>query len=82
MKSSLSMYIAAVTLFAALAVPLQLAAQESHDQKPKHHHYKVVDMGTFGGPASNGIPFLSNRRSDGWSIGSVRSISCEHESLW
>jgi probable HAF family extracellular repeat protein len=61
MKSSLSMYIAAVTLFAALAVPLQLAAQESHDQKPKHHHYKVVDMGTFGGPASNGIPFLSNR---------------------
>jgi len=52
MKSSLSMYIAAVTLFAALAVPLQLAAQESHDQKPKHHHYKLIDMGTFGGPSS------------------------------
>jgi probable HAF family extracellular repeat protein len=66
MKSSLSMYIAAVTLFAALAVPLQLAAQESHDQKPKHHRYKLIDMGTFGGPMSfinptfNSVPALNS----------------------
>src|SRR5580693_8805960 len=38
---------ALVTVF---ALPLYLAAQEHH---PKHHHYKLVDIGTFGGPNSS-----------------------------
>ena len=38
-------------LLCALAVPIGLAAQESAN-KPEHHHYKVVDVGTFAGPQS------------------------------
>jgi probable HAF family extracellular repeat protein len=34
----------ALTLFAALALPVQLAAQ--------HHHYEVIDLGIFGGANS------------------------------
>jgi hypothetical protein len=44
----------AVTLAAALAVPVRLAAQDGTAQanKPKHHHYQLIDLGTFGGPTS------------------------------
>jgi len=39
-----------MTLFAALAAPIQLAAQEQQNkQQPR---YKLIDMGTFGGPNS------------------------------
>ena len=37
--------------FLALAVPISLAAQD-HANKPRHHHYKLIDLGTFGGPTS------------------------------
>ena len=44
----------ALTLLAALAIPFQLAAQDT--AKPHHphqyHHYQLVDVGTFGGPSS------------------------------
>ncbi len=37
----------------ALAFPVVCSAQESQVQgKPQHHHYKLVDLGTFGGPNS------------------------------
>jgi probable HAF family extracellular repeat protein len=48
MKSKFSMCITAITLFAALAIPVRLAAQYNQD----HNRYKLVIIGTFGGPSS------------------------------
>jgi len=44
MKSRTLTCITAITLFAVLALPVQLAAQ--------HTRYKLIDLGTLGGPAS------------------------------
>src|SRR5690242_1234316 len=49
MKSRLSTC-HAITLFATLAIPVGLAAQSKHGDQ--HHHYQLIDMGTFGGPPS------------------------------
>ena len=73
MKSRTLTCITAMTLFAALAMPAQLAAQE-------HHHYKLIDMGTFGGPASSiAYPLffgtLNNRGvTTGWSATSFPAL--------
>jgi probable HAF family extracellular repeat protein len=50
MKFAKGTFITAIALVTVLALPLYLAAQEHH---PKHHHYKLVDIGTFGGPNSS-----------------------------
>jgi probable HAF family extracellular repeat protein len=50
MKSRILMCSTAITLFAALAMPVQLAAQDKHDRQ--HQSYQFVDLGTFGGPSS------------------------------
>jgi len=50
MKSRFLMLLTAITLFAALATPLRLAAQDNQDRK--HNRYQLIDMGTFGGPSS------------------------------
>ena len=42
----------ATTLFAALTIPMVLAAGDNRDQPQKHHHYELIDIGTFGGPSS------------------------------
>lgn len=39
-------------LLCTLAVPMGLAAQDAHTTK--HHHYKLIDIGTFGGPTAYG----------------------------
>ena len=44
MKSCVSTLITAAILLAALALPLQMSAQQTH--------YQLIDLGTFGGPAS------------------------------
>jgi probable HAF family extracellular repeat protein len=49
MKSAKLMCITAIALLVALAIPISLAAQE---HPTKHHKYKLIDLGTFGGPAS------------------------------
>jgi probable HAF family extracellular repeat protein len=46
MKSAKLMCLTAITLFAALALPVQLGAQ--------HTRYKVIDIGTLGGPSAGG----------------------------
>jgi probable HAF family extracellular repeat protein len=44
----------ALSLSAALAMPIGIAAQghEAAHHKPKYHTYKLVDLGTLGGPNS------------------------------
>lgn len=48
--------VTAIALFAALANPVRLAAQEKSEQLVQQQHknlrYKLVDIGTFGGPVS------------------------------
>jgi len=56
MKSRTFTCITTITLFAALTVPVRLAAQ--------HTRYRLIDLGTFGGPASSfnaGSVMLNNR---------------------
>ena len=55
MKSRTSTWITAIALLGSLAIPVHLAAQEQEEKKEqdaKHRHYKLIDMGTFGGPGS------------------------------
>jgi probable HAF family extracellular repeat protein len=55
MKRNLAMYISALTLLVALAIPVRLAARNEakQDHPNSLHHYQLVDLGsTFGGPQS------------------------------
>ena len=47
MKNTPSTLARAITAFFVLAVLFGSATQA---QNSKHHHYKVIDLGTFGGP--------------------------------
>jgi hypothetical protein len=42
-----------ITSFTALAMPVWMAAQDNPwgEHNAKHHHYKLIDLGTLGGPA-------------------------------
>ena len=47
-----SIFIFALVLLSVTAIPARSAGKDNQDKKPAHHHYKVVDLGTFGGPSS------------------------------
>ena len=51
MKSLRRTCIIAMTLL-AVAIPVQLAAQDRTQPQHQYHHYQIVDPGTFGGPQS------------------------------
>src|SRR5438445_13332675 len=54
MKPRTLTWVPTLTLLTVLAIPVRLAAQDNqeHNKKHKHHHYQVIDVGTFGGPQS------------------------------
>lgn len=66
----------AMTIFAATAMPIQPAAQETHSQI----RYLVKDLGTLGGTAS--VAYSVNHR--GWVVGaaSLRGNTAQHAVLW
>jgi hypothetical protein len=54
MKSRTLMRLIAIAALATPTIWGSLAAQDATTaaKKPQHHHYKLIDMGTFGGPES------------------------------
>jgi len=52
MNSKTRIRLIALALFAALVVPLPLAAQKSSKHPHQYHHYQLKDAGAFGGPGS------------------------------
>ena len=53
MKSRFLVGLGAITCLAALTMPIRLAAQDQAEADHKHHHYKLIDVGTLGGPQSS-----------------------------
>jgi probable HAF family extracellular repeat protein len=63
MKSSFRKQLIAMTSFVALTIPAQLAAQALPlTEKKEHIRYKLIDLGTFGGPNSgtNALSLVMN----------------------
>jgi len=50
MTSRTLLCVQASMLLTALAIPFPITAQAKKDHK--HHHYQLIDLGTFGGPQS------------------------------
>jgi len=73
MKSRTWTAIIATISLAAFTPASPTTAQDGQANQPKHHHYKLIDMGTFGGPASSiNFPFSqgtvnNNGMAVGWS---------------
>ena len=72
MKSEKKISVMAIAVFVVLGIPSQMFAQDQreepeHKKGSEHHHYKLFDIGTLGGPVST-FPSLSNRGVvAGWS---------------
>src|SRR5689334_10906121 len=59
MKPRILLFAAAIAFITLLAIPAQLAAQSKQGHKnASHHHYQLIDLGTFGGPLS-GVQFFA-----------------------
>jgi probable HAF family extracellular repeat protein len=62
MRSRRLRFVTGMTLL-ALAIPAGVTAEDNRNRSPKHRHYKLIDMGTFGGPGSfvnDGIGLVNN----------------------
>jgi probable HAF family extracellular repeat protein len=62
MRSRRLRFVTGMTLL-ALAIPAGVTAEDNRNRSHKHRHYKLIDMGTFGGPGSfvnDGIGLVNN----------------------
>jgi hypothetical protein len=41
-----------MTVLVALAIPTVAQDRKARSDKPEHQHYRLIDIGTFGGPLS------------------------------
>ncbi len=58
MKLKIWNSVVTATLFSSLVMPVGVTAQDNPSQdKSKHHQYKLIDTGTFGGPNSS-VPIV------------------------
>src|ERR1700722_18061775 len=71
MRSGKLMYITAMTLITLLTIPVGLAAQANQGHRHEHPNYKVIDMGTFGGPNGNVNPGTAVLNKQGAVVGSA-----------
>jgi len=83
MTSKIVDWIAGPTLLLAMAIPARMMAQEesaTHERAPRH--YKVIDLGTLGGPGTNSSAFQLNEA--GWVAGSSNLVAGgpQHAFLW
>lgn len=78
MKSSTLKSIVAATVFAVLAISVQLTAQEANGNQP---HYSVIRLGTLGGTFSGAYAGINSK---GWAAGdsSLQGDVTEHGFLW
>jgi probable HAF family extracellular repeat protein len=61
MKSTILMRHTVTALFAVLAIPAQIIAQDQQDHKREHlPHYRVKDLGTLGGTSSYATHITNN----------------------
>src|ERR1700737_4386739 len=76
MKPNTFTLVTAMTVFAALAMPIRLAAQDPEEQP----RYSVTDLGTLGGTSS--VAYSVNHR--GWVAGaaSLPGNTAQHAVLW
>jgi probable HAF family extracellular repeat protein len=81
MKSNILRHIAAMTVFAVLAMPSRLAAQDQQEPHTKQTHYSVKDLGTLGGTVSSGANSINNKS---WVTGhsNLPGDQEEHAFLW
>jgi probable HAF family extracellular repeat protein len=64
-----------MTLFAAMTLAPVSSAQEQKEQKKEHHHYKLIDLGTFGGPGSTTTEFQQVLNNHGTVVGGADTSS-------
>jgi len=81
-KSRTLTSITAMTLFAALAMPVgvRLAAQQRQEHRGKLQHYTITDLGTLGGTFSEAVGINNNGSAAGFST--PQGDLVVHAALW